>query len=333
MFAITVGAGSEAPLVWTEVPDPVVGPGQILVRVAATAVNRADLLQRRGRYPAPPGAPPWLGLEAAGVIEQLGDLVTGHEVGDRVCALLAGGGYAERVAVDARHVLPIPAQLSFEEGAALPEVFATAYMNLVHEARLREGEKVLVYAGASGVGSAAIQLARSRGAHVTTIVGGEAKARFASELGAAQVIDHHREDVTEQLQASAADRPFDVALDCVGGPDLGRHLALLAPGGRWIVIALMGGRETALDLRPLLSRRLRVIGNVLRPRSAEEKAAIMQGLRAEVWPLFAAGRVRAVVHQVFPIYEAEAAHGVLERRENIGKVVLSLSPRAVPTRG
>ena len=329
MFAITVGPESHAPLSWSEVPDPMPGPGDILIRVAATAVNRADLLQRRGKHPPPPGAPEWMGLEAAGVVEELGEGVTRFEVGERVCALLPGGGYAERVVVDARHALPIPRRLSFEEGAAVPEVFATAHLNLVGEAGMRAGDKIFVHAGSSGVGSAAIQLAHQMGVHVCTSVGGEAKAAFVRKLGADEVIDHHREAVTERLTESAASRPFDIVLDCIGGADLGTQLPLLATGGRWVVIGLMAGRQTTLDLRPLLSRRLRLIGSVLRARSAGEKARVMEGLRRDVWPHLESGTLRPIVHEVMSIHEVEAAHGVLERRENLGKVVLTLSARAV----
>lgn len=318
MRAITVGTDSS--LSWSEVPEPHPAPGEALVAIHATAVNRADLLQRRGKYPPPPGAPEWMGLEAAGVVlEGAGD----HRPGDPVCALLAGGGYAERVAVPADLLLPVPAGLGMEEAASLPEAFATTYLDLVLEAGLGAGETVFVQAGASGVGVAAIQIARSRGARVITMVGTEAKAEVVRALGADLVVLRGDQDLGSVFAACAAEgRPVDVVLDCVGGPDLGPHLAQLAPGGRWVLIALLGGSRTELDLRPLLARGVRLIGSTLRSRPLAVKARILRGLREEIWPEIAAGRIRPVIDRVLPIEEAEAAHAVLERRENVGKVVL-----------
>jgi putative PIG3 family NAD(P)H quinone oxidoreductase len=316
-------------LLWTEVPDPVPGSGEVVVRVAATAVNRADLLQRRGKYPPPSGAPEWMGLEASGTIEELGEGVSRADwsVGDPVCCLLAGGGYAERVVVPASQVAPIPDGLDLITAAALPEVFATAYLNLYLEAGLREGETVLVHAAASGVGTAATQLARSFGSRVIATVGSPAKERFVRSLGAAEVIDRSVVDVDARLEHLGKTSPgIDVVLDCLGGDGLARLLPLLNAGGRWVVISLLEGGRIDLDLRPLLARRLRLIGSTLRSRPVEQKAVILNELRLRVWPLLERREVEPIVHAVFPIQEAEAAHGVLERRENIGKVLLQVDP-------
>lgn len=324
MHAIVVEPGSEARLRWQEVPDPALRHGEVLIRIAATAVNRADLLQRRGKYPPPSGAPEWMGLEASGVVETLASGVEGLQPGDHVCCLLAGGGYAERVVCDARLVLPVPEGLSLEEAASLPEVFATAYLNLFLEANLSAGETVLVHAGASGVGIAAIQLCHALGTRVLTTVGSEAKATFTRDLGADEVIRHDTEDVTQRLESLTREHGLDVVLDCLGGEDLGRHFSMLAKGGRWVVIGLLQGRTTELDLRALLSGRLRLMGSTLRTRPVEEKGELLAELKRRVWPLFAEGGIRPVVHAALPIQEAEAAHAILERRENIGKVVLTV---------
>lgn len=328
-----VAVNEDQRLSWEEVPDPVVGLEDVLLRVHATAVNRADLLQRRGLYPPPPGAPPWMGLEASGVVIGVGSSAGWWQVGDRACALLPGGGYAEKVAVHRDLLLPIPRGLSLIQAAALPEVFATAYLNLLVEGRLAAGETVLIHAGASGVGTAAIQLAKDRGARVITTVGTAEKAGRVRALGADRVIQYRVEDVTAQVrEIAAAARPgtlsprggIDVVLDSLGGEELATHLPLLNEGGRWVIIALIKGGKVNLDLRPLLSRRLRLIGSTLRGRPVAEKALILAGLRREVWPRLEGGAIHPVIHETIPIDEAERAHAILERNENIGKVVLTV---------
>ncbi|MCC7143720.1 MAG: NAD(P)H-quinone oxidoreductase [Candidatus Eisenbacteria bacterium] len=327
MRAIRVRDDAGRSLSWEQVPEPELGHDEVLLRIHATAVNRADLLQREGKYPPPPGAPEYLGLEAAGIIERAGPGAGPWQAGDRAACLLAGGGYAERVAVHRDLLLPIPNSLSLAQAASLPEAFATAWLNLVIEGELKSGETALIHAGASGVGLAAIQVAKLRGAQVVTTVGTAVKAQRVRELGADDVIVHAKENVTERLKHLGAQRVpggIDVALDCLGGEELEHHLPLMNVGGRWIVIGLMRGRYVALDLRPILSRRLRVIGSTLRARPLSEKARVLRELRAEVWPALGTGTVRPVIHAEFPITEVEEAHAVVQRNENIGKVVLTV---------
>lgn len=315
---------------WQEVPDPVPSEEEVVLRVRATAVNRADLLQRRGQYPPPPGAPPWLGLEASGTVEQVPARAGRRKwrLGDTACCLLAGGGYAERVAVHRDLLLPVPPRLSLEEAASLPEAWATAYLNLILEAGLRGGETVLIHAGASGVGTAAVQLCHSLHARVIATVGSAAKAEQVRALGADHVINYREEDVTEGLRRilstirSGEPGGLDVALDCLGGEELAAHLPLMNVGGRWVVIGLMKGRNTPLDLRPLLSKRLRLIGSTLRGRTVSEKSGVLAGLEEDVWPLFDRAEVQPVVHTVLPIARVEEAHALMERNENVGKIVL-----------
>jgi len=326
---------------WTEVPEPRCGPQEVILAIQASAVNRADLLQRRGLYPPPPGAPEWMGLEASGTIEAIGDGVRARgtwQPGDAACALLAGGGYAERVAVHESLLLPVPRGLEVISAASIPEVFATAYLNLILEGGLQAGERVLIHAGASGVGTAAIQVARWRGADVVVTVGSEAKAAAARALGAGHVIEYKREDVTTAFHpmagggtgsqpdepGSAAARGIDVVLDCLGGESVGAHLPLLNPGGRWILIGLMNGPTTSLDLRPFLARRLRLVGSTLRSRPLAEKGALLEAMRRDLWPQFVSGAIRPVIHRVLPITQAEQAHELVRRNESIGKVVLTI---------
>jgi NADPH:quinone reductase len=320
MRAITVA--DDGSMNWAEVTDPEIGPEDVLLDVRATAVNRADLLQRRGLYPPPPGAPPWMGLEASGVIARVGPRAGPWRPGQEACALLPGGGYAEKAAIHRDLLLPIPRGLTLIEAAALPEVLATAWLNLFLEAKLAAGETALIFAGASGVGTAAIQLARDRGARVATTVGSVEKAERVRALGAEIVIRRDREDLAAAM--SGIPGGVDVVLDCVGGELLGECLPLLNEGGRWVVIGLMGGRSVPLDLRPLLSRRLRLIGSALRNRSVSEKGRILASLRSEVWPRIEAGAVKPIVHAVLPIVQAEKAHAIVERNDNIGKVVLTI---------
>jgi len=315
MHAILVD--DQQSLVWSEVPDPGPQAGEIVMDIHATALNRADLLQRAGHYPPPPGWPEWMGLEAAGVVSYAA--ADGRwQVGDRVCALLGGGGYAERIAVPAELVLPVPDGLSMVEAAALPEVFATAYLNLCLEGGLQAGETVLIQAGASGLGTAAIQLVKTLGGTVVTTVGSEMKAELVRSLGADIVVNHR----TENLGAVLDEHPVDIALACVAGPDLGRYLEKMNRGGRWIVIATLGGDRTELDLGRFFRSGLKLIGSTLRNRPLETKAAVLAGLERLLWPALAAGTVRPVIHRTLPLTDAESAHAILQRRENLGKVVL-----------
>lgn len=306
--------GSET-LCWGEVPDPVAGPGEVVLAVRATSVNRADLLQRRGFYPPPPGASPLLGLEAAGVVASVGPDVTGWEAGDEAMALLAGGGYAERVAVDARHLLPIPAAVGLPDAGAVPEVYVTAWLNLWGLGGLQPGERVLIHGGSGGVGTAAIQLARERGAVVTTTAGGPARCARCVEIGAHRALDHRTDDF-------AAAGPFDLILDVIGAKCLDRNLNSLAPDGRLVVIGLQGGTRAELDLGRLLTKRITVVGSTLRARSADDKAALLARFRQEVWPLLDAGAIRPVIADRLPLPEAGEAHRRLAAGDVFGKLLL-----------
>ncbi len=310
---------SEKNLLWNEVPDPVAKEGEILVEVHATALNRADLLQRDGLYPPPPGWPEWMGLEVAGVVLEAPE-GSRWKPGDKVCALLGGGGYAERVALPAGMALPVPDGLSMVEAAAITEAFATAYLNLCIEGELRAGGTAFIQAGASGLGMAAIQLAKTIGAKVVTTVGSDAKARFVSELGADVVINRNKDDLASVL----AKHPVDVALDCVAGPDLGRYIQTLSRGARWIIIATMGGKMTQIDMNDFFKRGVKLIGSTLRSRNNEVKEEILKGLEEKLWPSFTEGKVKVVIHKTLPISEAEAAHAILNNNENLGKVVLKV---------
>lgn len=317
MYAITVD--ETRAMHWTEVPDPVPKSDEILLEIHAAALNRADLLQRAGKYPPPPGWPDWMGLEAAGIVLSA-PAGSRWKRGDRVCALLGGGGYAEKIAVPEKMVLPVPRGLSLIEASSLPEVFATAYLNLVFEAGLQAGETAFIQAGASGLGIAAIQTAKVLGATVVTTVGSERKAEAVRALGADIVVNRKTDDLGKVLD----EHPVDVVLDCVGGTGLGKHLEKLAPGGRWILISTLGGEFAEIALRPILKRGLRLIGSTLRSRTTEKKGEILAGLEKQIWPAMEAKTIRPVIFKTFPIREAEQAHAVLERGENIGKVVLSI---------
>jgi NADPH2:quinone reductase len=316
MYAVLIT--TDQSLVWSEVPDPIPGPDDVVIDIHAAALNRADLMQRAGTYPPPPGWPEWMGLEVAGVISHAPEGGR-FRPGDQVCALLGGGGYAEQVAVPAGMVLPVPEGLTMVEAAALPEAFATAYLNICLEAGLQAGETVLIQAGASGLGMAAIQLVKHLGGTVMTTVSTEAKAAFVRSLGADIVVNR----TTEDLVAVMAEHPVDLALDCIGGPELGRCLEKMAPGGRWVVIATLDGAKTELDANLFFRRGLRLIGSTLRSRSPEMKAEILGGLERLLWPALAASAIKPVVYATLPMTQAEEAHAVLQRRENLGKVVLT----------
>ncbi|HEX7035911.1 MAG TPA: NAD(P)H-quinone oxidoreductase [Pseudomonadales bacterium] len=310
---------------WTDAPDPALGPGQVRIRVAATAVNRADLAQRAGRYPPPPGASEILGLECAGEVLEVDEGVTRVRPGDRVCALLAGGGYAEQVVVPAGQVLKVPEGFDAVQAAAIPEVFATAYLNLYMEAALRTGERVLLHAGASGVGTAAIQLCRAFHNPCFVTAGSQDKIERCVALGADGGVNRHAGGFEEPVRVWSDGAGVDVILDPVGGAYLQQNLQCLAPGGRLVLIGLMGGARAEANLGLLMMKRLRVIGSTLRARPIGEKAAVMDALKARVWPLFESGAIVPVVDEVVPIEEAERAHALVESNETVGKVVLTVS--------
>ena len=305
---------------WCQVPEPARRAGEVIIEVHAAAVNRADLMQKDGCYASPPDWPQWCGLEVAGIILEAPE-TSAFKVGDRVCALVGGGGYSEKIAVPEGMVIPIPDEMSMVQAASIPEVWCTVYLNLKFEAGgLQKGDVFYVQAGASGVGLAAIQLAKYMGAEVITTVSSPEKAAFVRKLGADYVVDYRKEDVRKVIEA----HPPTVALDCIGGRLMGDCLKNMAFGGRWIMIATMGGAETTINLETIWRKRIRLIGSTLRSRTSDEKSRIMKALHDELLPLFVSGRLISNIHAVFPIHEVENAHGVLRRSENIGKVVLKL---------
>lgn len=310
-------------LVWTEVQSPVIKKDEVLVKIHAAALNRADLLQRAGKYPSPAGCPEWMGLEVAGEIVAIGEAVRGRSIGERVCALLGGGGYAEYVAVKHDMLMPIPKGLSMVEAAALPEAYATSYLNLFLEGHLEAGQCAFIPAGASGLASVAIPMAKAFGAKVITSVLTDEIAEKIAPLGADVIINSTTQCVEEILKAQEADgTPVNVSMDCLSGETLGKSLPYMARGGYWIVISTLAGTETNISLRPLLTKGLHLVGSMLRNRTPEFKAYILSELVKNVWPKIEDGTIRPVIYKVLPITEAEAAHAILERGENIGKVVL-----------
>ena len=323
MRAITISRpGGPDVLTPAELPDPVPGAGEVLVAVAAAGVNRADVLQRLGHYPPPPGAPDTPGLEVSGTVTAVGPEVAGWRVGDRVAALVDGGGYAEAALVPAAQLLPVPDGLDLVDAAALPEAACTAWSNLVTVGGLHEGATALVHGGSGGVGSIATQLGAALGARVLTTAGGPDRVARCRELGADVAIDHRTEDFVAAAREATRGRGVDVILDVVGAAYLERNLATLAPDGRLVVIGLQRGRRTELDLGVLLSRRASVHGTTLRARPAAQKAAIVADVREHVWPFVAAGVVRPVVHARLPLAEAPRAHELLESGAVFGKVLL-----------
>lgn len=323
MRAVVVdGPGPAEVLRVEDVPEPVPGPGDVLVQVSAAGVNRADILQREGHYPPPPGAPAWPGLEVSGTVVAVGDdVVDRWGVGDRVAALLAGGGYAERVTVRADLCLPVPDDLPLADAAALPEAVATVWSNL-RAAHLSPGETLLVHGGSGGVGSVAVQVARALGTRVLATAGGPDRARRVADLGADVVLDHREDDLVGRVRAATDHRGVDVVLDVLGGRALPDNLRLLADGGRLVVIGLQQGRHAELDLGLLLARRASVVGTTLRSRPHAQKAAIVDGVARHVWPMLTDGRLRPVVHERVPLDEAARAHRMLEAGEVFGKVLL-----------
>lgn len=309
-------------------PTPRPAPGELLIQVTAAGVNRPDCLQRQGGYPPPPGASDLPGLEVAGTVAALGAEVTDWRVGDAVCALLTGGGYAEYCVAPAAQCLPVPAGLSLIEAATLPETFFTVWTNVFDRARLQPGETLLVHGGTSGIGVTAIQLARALGSRVFATVGGDNKRQPCLDLGAERVINYREEDFVAVIKEVTQNRGVDVILDMVGGDYVQRNLSALAVEGRLVFIAFLRGAKVELNLAPVMMKRLTVTGSTLRARPVADKAPIAQALRQTVWPLLASGAIRPVIHQVFPLAEAAAAHALMESNRHIGKLVLQVASAA-----
>ena len=314
--------GGPEVLVWADAPDPVPAAGEVLIAVAASAVNRADLLQRMGLYPPPPGASPILGLECSGRIVALGEGVTGWNVGDEVCALLSGGGYAELVAVPAGQVLPVPKGIDLVTAAGLPETVCTVWSNVFMAAGLQPRETLLVHGGAGGVGTTAIQLGKALGARVVATAGTPEKVRRCRELGADAAIDYRTEDFVTRLAELTADHGADVILDVMGAAYLERNVEALAVNGRLLIVGMQGGVRGELNIAKLMAKRAAIISTSLRSRPVAEKSAIVSAVREHVWPLTADGALTVVADQRFPLAEAAAAHRLVEASGHVGKVLL-----------
>lgn len=325
MLAVTIPMpGDLDALVLAEVEDPTPAAGEVLVDVVAAGVNRADLLQRQGHYDPPPGSSPYPGLEVSGRISALGEGVEGWSVGDEVCALLVGGGYAAKVAVPAGQLLPVPSGLSLVEAAALPEVACTVWSNVVMTAGLAEGETLLVHGGGSGIGTMAIQIARALGARVAVTAGSPGKLDACRDLGADILIDYKEEDFVEALKAATDGHGADVILDVIGAKYLPRNVAALATGGRLVIIGMQGGVKGELPIGLLLAKRGAVHATSLRARPLEEKSAIVAAVREHVWPLVERGEVRPIIDRTLPLAEVREAHRVLDESSHIGKVLLTV---------
>ncbi|MGW0839663.1 NAD(P)H-quinone oxidoreductase [Streptomyces sp. NPDC002787] len=323
MHAITIPqpGGPEA-LVWDEVPDPVPGEGEVLIEVAASAVNRADLLQRQGFYDPPPGASPYPGLECSGRIAEIGPGVSGWSVGDEVCALLSGGGYAEKVVAPAGQLLPVPSGLDLNHAAALPEVTCTVWSNVFMIAHLRPGETLLVHGGSSGIGTMAIQLAKAVGAKVAVTAGTEEKLAQCAALGADVLVNYREQDFVEEVRKATDGKGADVILDNMGAKYLDRNVRVLAVNGRLAIIGMQGGIKGELNIGALLAKRAAISATSLRARPLEEKTTIVAAVREHVWPLVGGGHVRPVVDREIPMNDAGTAHRVLEESGHVGKVLL-----------
>ena len=315
-------------LIWADVPNPVMCAADALVKIEYAALNRADLLQREGNYPPPPGCPDWMGLEISGTIVELGEEVqekSNYKVGDKVCALLGGGGYAEYANIRYDMLMPVPENCSMAEAAALPEAYATAYLNLFMEGNIQPGNTLLMHAGASGLASVIIPMAKAFGIRVITTVIADDKKEAIKHLGADVVVNTMKEDITEVLKAELdAGHPVDVAIDCLGGEIMGKCLHYLAHGARWIMIATLAGDMTQIDMRNIYVRNVRIIGSTLRSRKPEVKAQILANLVKDIWPKVSDGSVKPTIYKILPITEAEEAHAILYRGENVGKVVLEV---------
>lgn len=319
---------SEKNLIWSDVPDPILKADEVLVKIHAAALNRADLLQRQGKYPSPAGCPEWMGLEISGEIVEIApeaEKASDWRIGDRVCALLGGGGYAEYVAVKYDMLMPVPKGLSMEEAAALPEAYATSYLNLFIEGHLEKGQTAFIPAGASGLASVAIPMAKAFGARVITSVRSDEIAEKIQSLGADLIINSTAQDVAEILCAEEqSGHPVNVSMDCLSGETLGMSLPYMARGGYWIVISTLAGIETNVQLRPLLTKGLHLVGSMLRNRTPDFKAYILSELVKNVWPKIEDGTIKPSIYKVLPMSMATEAHAILERNENVGKVVLKV---------
>ncbi|MGW2820030.1 NAD(P)H-quinone oxidoreductase [Streptomyces sp. NPDC001443] len=323
MYAITIPeAGGPEALVWAEVPDPVPGEGEVLVEVVASAVNRADILQRQGLYNPPPGASPYPGLECSGRVAAVGTGVSDWNIGDEVCALLAGGGYAEKVVVPAGQLLPVPEGVDLRQAAALPEVACTVWSNVFMIAHLRPGETLLVHGGSSGIGTMAIQLAKAVGAKVAVTAGSKEKLDSCAELGADILINYREQDFVAEIERATGGAGADVILDNMGAKYLDRNVQALAVNGRLAIIGMQGGIKGELNIATLLNKRAAIAATSLRSRPLSEKTAIVAAVREHVWPLIPGGRVRPVVDREIPMDEAPTAHRVVEESGHIGKVLL-----------
>ena len=313
---------------WDEVPNPVVGEEDVLVKIEAAALNRADLMQREGDYPPPPGCPEWMGLEIAGTIVEVGAAAAekSHwKVGDKVCALLGGGGYAEYVNVKYDMLMPVPENCSMVEAAAMPEAFATAYLNLFIEGGAKAGDTLLITGGNSGLASVTIRMAKAFGLRVITTVRGAEKAAAIADLGADVIVDMRQQDLVQILKEQLEEgHPVDVAIDCLGGEIMGKCIHYLKHGARWIMIAALAGVHTEIDLKNIYVRNVRIIGSTLRSRAPQVKAEILASLVRDVWPKVETGEVKPTIYKVLPITEAEAAHDILYCGKNVGKVVLTV---------
>ena len=313
---------------WDEVPNPVVGEEDVLVKIEAAALNRADLMQREGDYPPPPGCPEWMGLEIAGTIVEVGAAAAekSHwKVGDKVCALLGGGGYAEYVNVKYDMLMPVPENCSMVEAAAMPEAFATAYLNLFIEGGAKAGDTLLITGGNSGLASVTIRMAKAFGLRVITTVRGAEKAAAIADLGADVIVDTKQQDLVQILKEQLEEgHPVDVAIDCLGGEIMGKCIHYLKHGARWIMIAALAGVHTEIDLKNIYVRNVRIIGSTLRSRAPQVKAEILASLVRDVWPKVETGEVKPTIYKVLPITEAEAAHDILYCGKNVGKVVLTV---------
>ncbi|MBQ6839960.1 MAG: NAD(P)H-quinone oxidoreductase [Oscillospiraceae bacterium] len=313
---------------WDNVPDPVCGAEDCLVKIEAAALNRADLMQREGDYPPPPGCPEWMGLEIAGTIIEVGAeaaVKSGWKVGDKVCALLGGGGYAELVNVKYDMLMPVPENCSMVEAAAIPEAFATAYLNLFIEGKIQPGNTLLMNAGASGLASVVIPMAKAFGIRVITTVRSDEDVEAIGHLGADVIVNTRKQDIVEVLKQQLAEgHSVDVAIDCLGGEIMGKCIHYLTHGARWIMIAALAGQHTQIDLKNIYVRNVRIIGSTLRSRTPEVKAQILASLVRDVFPKVSTGEVKPTIYKVLPIQEAEAAHDILYKGQNVGKVVLTV---------
>jgi NADPH2:quinone reductase len=318
--------GGPDALVVAQRPTPVPQATEVLIKIAAAGINRADVLQRKGGYPSPPGAPSYPGLECAGIVEAIGSAVREFKVGDKVCALLQGGGYAEYCVVDEAQVLPVPGSLDMIEAASLPEAYFTVWSNVFEFGRLQPGETLLVHGGSSGIGVSAIQLAKALGHTVFTTAGSDDKCRFCEQLGAKRAINYKTEDFVAVIAEETGKRGVDVLLDMVGGTYLSKNIATLATQGRLVIIATQGGIKGEADLLRVLQRRLTITGSALRPRDVTFKRFIKSRLLETVWPLLARGELKPIVDKIFPLERANEAHAYMESSAHRGKIVLAVAP-------